>query len=348
MITDLPGLPALPARRWLLASLPDLDPADDWDAAIVSGGLSNITYRLRIGPRSYILRRPPLGHVLPRAHDMVREFRILAALWPTVVPVPEPLALCTDPDVIGAPFYVMPEVAGRVLRSAADTGDLDPQTCRQIAEALIRTLADLHAVDADAVGLGDYGRRGGYSARQIRTWTEQWNRSRTRELPDMDALLSALRANIPSRDETAVVHGDFRLDNTIVDVTGQGRIAAVLDWELSTLGDPLADLGLLLTYWHDRDDDERAQIAVAAGITTRKGFPTADQLAHRYASITGRPLDELPFYSALGAMKLAVILEGVHGRHLTGTTVSDGYDNVGSAVPILVARGLRTLHARRH
>ena len=140
-----------------------------------------------------------------------------------------------------------------------------------------------------------------------------------------------------SRDETAVVHGDFRLDNTIVDVTGQGRIAAVLDWELSTLGDPLADLGLLLTYWHDRDDDERAQIAVAAGITTRKGFPTADQLAHRYASMAA--LDELPFYSALGAMKLAVILEGVHARHLTGTTVSDGYNNVGSAVPILVARG---------
>jgi aminoglycoside phosphotransferase (APT) family kinase protein len=340
---DLPGLPAAPLQRWLQTAIPAIAADADWTSEIISGGLSNITYRLRVAERTYILRRPPLGHALPRAHDVAREYRILSALWPTAVPVPEPLTLCTDLDVIGAPFYLMPEVTGVVLRDEAATRALTADGRAGVAEALIGGLADLHAVDPDAVGLGDYGRRAGYSARQIQTWAAQWERSRTRDLPDMDTLFGALAERLPPDRESTIVHGDYRLDNTIMDLADRPRLAAVLDWELSTLGDPLADLGLTLTYWHDRGDEERARIPVAAGVTALDGFPTGAELAQRYAERTGRNVDGLAFYTTLGAMKLAVILEGVHARHLAGQTVGDGYETAGIAVPVLVARGLRTL-----
>lgn len=341
---DLPGLPAVPVDRWLRATLPDLVQDGPWTAEVISGGLSNITYRLRLPGGPVILRRPPLGPTLPRAHDMVREHRILAALVPTPVPVPTPLALCTEPAVLGVNFYVMPEVPGHVLRTPDDTEALDQATRRELADTLIDTLAHLHALDPDAVGLGDYGRRSGYAARQIRTWSAQWDRSHTRDLPDMDRLLSALSEQLPPADETTIVHGDYRLDNTIIDLTGpQARIAAVLDWELSTLGDPIADLGLTLTYWHDLGDDERARIPITAGITAKPGFPKTGELADTYATRTGRSLDHLSFHLALAAMKLAVILEGVHARYLGGQTISDGYTNAGDAVPLLAARGLRIL-----
>jgi aminoglycoside phosphotransferase (APT) family kinase protein len=343
MPDDLPGLPAERVEQWLRQTLPDLIQDGPWSAEVISGGLSNITYRLRLPGGTVILRRPPLGDILPRAHDMRREYRILTALTPTAVPVPEPLALCTDPEVIGAVFYVMAEVPGQVFRSAADTERLEPRARAGLADALIRTLADLHAVNPDAAGLGDYGRRSGYCARQLRTWGEQWQRSRTRQLPDMDVLLAALADCLPEERESTIVHGDYRLDNTIVGRTGDARIVAVLDWELSTIGDPLADLGLALTYWHDAGDEERARIPVAAEITAKPGFPTVSELAGRYAALTGRDLGDLAFYLALGAMKLAVILEGVHARYLRGQTVGDGYDRAGIAVPILVARGLRIL-----
>jgi aminoglycoside phosphotransferase (APT) family kinase protein len=346
-MTDLPGLPAKPAREWLRNERPDLDLDRDWRPEIISGGLSNITYRLRTAGGSYILRRPPLGPVLPRAHDMYREYRVLAALWPTSVPVPEPLAMCADPGVIGAPFYLMREVRGAVLRSAMDTCTLTVEQRGQVAEQLVQTLAELHAVDPDAAGLGDYGRHGGYAARQIRTWGQQWRRSRTRELPDMDRLLDALAAELPPDRETTIVHGDFRLDNTIIDVDGPPRVAAVLDWELSTLGDPLADLGLMLTYWHEPGDYERSLVPVAAGITDLPGFPSCDCLADRYAQLSGRDIADLPFYLALGAMKLAVILEGVHARHLAGNTVGAGYEQAGAGVPVLVERGLRLISRNR-
>lgn len=340
---DLPGLPAGAAERWVRRTLPGLLQDGPWRAELISGGLSNITYRLRLPGGTVILRRPPLGEILPRAHDMRREHRVLTALAPTAVPVPEPLALCTDPEVIGATFYVMAEVPGQVLRSAADTDRLTPRTRAGLADALIGTLADLHAVEPDAVGLGDHGRRGGYCGRQIRTWGGQWQRSRTRPLPDMDTLLAALSDRLPVERESTIVHGDYRFDNTIADLTGGTRIAAVLDWELSTLGDPLADLGVALTYWHDIGDEERARIPVAAQVTAKPGFPSAHELAGTYAALTGRDLDALPFHLALGAMKLAVILEGVHARYLGGKTVGDGHDQAGAAVPILVARGLRIL-----
>jgi len=345
MADDLPGLPAAAAERWLRAELPALFEGGPWSAEVISGGLSNITYRLRLPTGTVILRRPPLGHVLPRAHDMAREYRVISALYGTPVPVPQPLALCTDPDVLGVTFYVMRDVPGSVLQTKADTAALSPAVRGALADALISVLADLHDVSPDAVGLGDYGRRSGYCVRQIRTWGAQWERSRTRDLPDMDVLLTRLAEVAPADSGSVIVHGDFRLDNTVVSVPREGmpRIAAVLDWELSTLGDPLADLAVMLSYWHDPGDAERGSIPVSGGLTDQPGFPTARSLASAYAARTGRDIGNLPFYLALAWMKLAVICEGVHARYLGGQTVGPGYEKVGPAVPLLVARGLRTL-----
>jgi aminoglycoside phosphotransferase (APT) family kinase protein len=344
---DLPGLPAAAMRPWLRAALPGIAKDGPWTSEVISGGLSNITYRLGLPGGTVILRRPPLGHVLPRAHDMQREYRVLGALFPTSVPVPEPLALCTDPDVLGVTFYVMREVPGLVLRAPADTEALSPSARGALASALIGTLADLHAVSPDETGLGDYGRHTGYCVRQIRTWGGQWERSKTRDLPDMDVLLARLAELAPEDSACTIVHGDFRLDNTVVSLTvpDAPRIAAVLDWELSTLGDPLADLAVTMSYWHDPGDAERGRIPVSVGLTDKRGFPTADALAQEYARRSGRDLRNLSFYLALAWMKLAVICEGVHARYLGGQTVGPGYEKVGPAVPMLAARGLRALRS---
>jgi aminoglycoside phosphotransferase (APT) family kinase protein len=344
-VADLVGLPAGPARGWLARNVPSADLSGPWAPEIIAGGLSNITYRLPLPSGTLILRRPPVGHLLPRAHDVGREYRVLAALAATSLPVPEPLGWCADPDVIGAPFYVMREVGGDVLRSRADTGRLTAAARGAVAGELASTLAALHAVDPAAVGLGDFGRPGRYCARQLATWGAQWDRSRTRDLPDMIRLLAALAKRAPDDSATSIVHGDYRLDNVIVGLDGGPRIRAVLDWELSTLGDPLADLGTTLAYWHDEGDRERALIPVAAGVTAWPGFPTAAEFAACYAAASGRTLRDLSFYLALGTMKIAVILEGVHARYLAGQAAGPGYDAVGAAVPVLVARGMRQLRA---
>ena len=343
---DLAGLPAAPAREWVRRTIPGADVSGPWRPEVIAGGLSNITYRLPLPSGNLILRRPPTGHLLPRAHDMGREYRVLLALAATGVPVPAPLGFCADPDVIGAPFYLMPEVPGDVLRTREDTGRLAITQRREIAARLAETLATLHAVDPVTIGLGDFGRPGSYCQRQLATWGAQWERSRTRDLPDMARLLAALAARIPERDSaTSVVHGDYRLDNVIVDLHGPPRIAAVLDWELSTLGDPLADLCTTMAYWHDEGDAERDEIPVAAGVTAWPGFPSAAGFAELYAQASSREVRDLGFYLALGTMKLAVILEGVHARHLTGQASGPGYATAGAAVPVLVARGLRQLTA---
>ena len=344
MAEDLPGLPAAPAEQWLRGTLPELA-GGPWRAELISGGLSNITYRLWLPGGTVILRRPPLANVLPRAHDMAREYRVLRALFGTAVPVPEPLALCSDPDVLGATFYVMRDVPGPVLRTPADTEPLSPADRGELASSLVEVLAELHDVSPDAVGLGDYGRRNGYCVRQIKTWGAQWERSRTRDLPDMGTLLTRLTELAPEDSANTIVHGDYRLDNTVVSLPPgrPPRIAAVLDWELSTLGDPLADLATMLSYWHDPGDVERSEIPVSVGLTDKPGFPSAASLAAVYAARTGRDLGNLSFYLALAWMKLAVICEGVHARYLGGQTVGEGYEKVGPAVPLLAARGLRAI-----
>jgi aminoglycoside phosphotransferase (APT) family kinase protein len=344
--TNIAGLPAAPAREWVRRNISGADVSGPWRPEVIAGGLSNITYRLPLRSGSLILRRPPVGHLLPRAHDVRREYRVLSALAATGVPVPVPLGFCGDPGVIGAPFYLMPDVPGAVLRTREDTGRLTVPQRSEIAGRLAETLAALHAVDPVTAGLGDFGRPGGYCQRQLGTWGAQWQRSRTRDLPDMEKLLKVLAARIPDEDSgTSVVHGDYRLDNVIVDLRQVPRVAAVLDWELSTLGDPLADLGTTMAYWHDEEDEERYDIPVAAGVTAWPGFPSAAGFAECYARTSGRELRDLSFYLALGTTKLAVILEGVHARHLSGQAAGPGYATAGAAVPVLVARGLRQLSA---
>lgn len=345
--SELPGLPSGPVSRWLEQVLPRAEGSPDWSAELVSGGLSNVTYRIRWGGDRLVLRRPPLGPVLPGAHDMQRECRVMCALAPTSVPVPAIVAFCADTDVLGVPFYAMREVPGTVVRSSVDAAPLAEGDRRLVSEQLVDVLADLHAIDPAEQGLGDLGRTDGYVARQLGTWGRQWERSRTRDLPDMERLFEALTVAVPADGPAAtVVHGDYRLDNTILDGEDGWRIAAVLDWELATLGDPIADLATLLTYWHDAGDDERGLISVASGVTTAPGFLDTAALAERYAKRTGVDLSALDYYLALAAMKLGVILEGVHARHLGGKAVGDGYAGAGSAVPVLAARGLRLLRDR--
>ena len=338
---EVRGLPSESFTAWALRALPQV--GTDWSAEVISGGLSNLTYRVHGEHGTVIVRRPPLGKLLPSAHDMTREHRVLSALGPTDVPVPEVLAMCDDLHVAGAPFYAMAEVDGVVYREPAQTAALSPEQRSALADELVDVLARIHRVDLDATGLRDFGRPDGYVVRQLRRWTAQWEASRTRDVDGMPQLLDALARQRPADGETTLVHGDFRLDNTLVAQPGGiPVVAAVVDWELSTLGDPLADLAMWLTYWSGPGEDGSA-VPVAPGLTAQEGFPTGEEVAHRYAARTGRDLSHLAFYRAFTDWRLAVILEGVHARYLAGRSMGAGYDRVGPAVPLLVERALSRL-----
>lgn len=338
---EVRGLPRATFTDWAAETVPELGP--DWTAEVISGGLSNITYRVSSPTATVIVRRPPLGRLLTSAHDMGRESRVLSALWSTDVPVPQVLAATSDPDVVGAPFYVMALVEGTVYRDPAQTTELPVTHRDQLSDSLVDVLAAIHAVDLDRTGLRDFGKPDGYLERQVRRWSGQWEASRTRDLPAMDDLIRALDAQRPTGGEVTLVHGDYRLDNTLVSHdSGRPVVAAVVDWELSTLGDPLADLATWLTYYSGPGEDGSA-VPVAAGLTAHEGFPTTDEIAERYAAATGRDVSALDYYRAFTDFRLAVILEGVHARYLAGRSMGEGYDRVGHSVPLLVERALSRL-----
>jgi aminoglycoside phosphotransferase (APT) family kinase protein len=312
-------------------------PADELPVVqLISGGRSNLTYRLDVGASRLVLRRPPLGHVLPTAHDMAREYRVLTALRGTGIPVPGPLALCQDTDVIGAPFYLMEYVDGVVLRTREDGERLTQAQAARLSELLASTLAAIHAVDVTAVGLGAFGRPEGYLARQLARWQRQWELSATREMPGYDRLVARLADGLPVGGDHALLHGDFRLDNVLVSLGARPDVAAVVDWEMSTLGDPLADLGLTLVYWADPGDPVWPDIGV--GATAVPGFLSRAGLVRRYAELTGRDLSDISYYMAFGCFKLAVVLEGIHARFLQRKTVGEGFEREGPAVPALIER----------
>jgi aminoglycoside phosphotransferase (APT) family kinase protein len=300
-----------------------------------AGGKSNLTYAVTDGVNRWVLRRPPLGHVLPTAHDMVREHKVLAALSAAGFPVPKPVRLCTDTDVIGAPFYLMEHVDGTIYRDAALIEKVD---FRALTFTLVDTLADLHSLDPVAIGLGDFGKPEGFNARQVRRWKQQLDASRSRELSGIDELHARLATDIPAGGPGAVVHGDFRLDNVLV--SDELTVNAVLDWEMSTLGDPLSDLALMQIYAGrpllERDGKPFAPIDIP-------GHPTLDEIAARYAERSKRDVSDLHWYVGFAAFKLAVILEGVHFRYTKGQTVGPGFDTVGAMVPSLVEQGHRAL-----
>jgi aminoglycoside phosphotransferase (APT) family kinase protein len=309
---DPRGIDREPVTRWLLEHIDGAEGPFTFD--LIAGGRSNLTFMVTAadGVR-YVLRRPPLGHVLATAHDMAREHRVIAAVGRTGVPVPPALGLCTDVDVNGAPFYVMGFVDGVVLDSVEKAAELPMELRRPAAEHLIDVLADLHAVDIDEVGLGDFAKRDGYIERQVKRWSTQWENSKTRELAAIDEVATVLRTKIPAQHGVSIAHGDFRFGNCLTDVR-QGRIAAVLDWELCTLGDPLADVGYLGVYWFDGEAaNVRSNDPTPAG-----GFPRYAELLERYAARTGRDLSGIDYYVAFSCWRLAVISEGVYARYLHG------------------------------
>ncbi|TJZ43510.1 phosphotransferase family protein [Streptomyces piniterrae] len=306
-------------------------------ARLIEGGRSNLTYRVTDGRASWVVRRPPLGHVLATAHDMRREHRVISALHETPVPVPEALLLCEDESVIGAPFYVMELVEGTPYRTAGQLAPLGPERTRAVVLSLVDTLVELHAVDPEAVGLGDFGRPDGFLERQLRRWGKQLSASKNRDLPGIDELHEALGRALPASPAPTVVHGDYRLDNVLVG--SDDTINAVLDWEMSTLGDPLTDLGLLVMYSSDLGLTE-SPVSTTSGAA---GHPSPAELIERYAARSGRDTSAIAWYTAFAWFKLAVILEGIHYRFTLGQTVGAGFDRIGELVPVFIDHGLTTL-----
>ncbi|WP_426566253.1 phosphotransferase family protein [Angustibacter sp. McL0619] len=333
------GLDVIALTRWLDARHPGLR-AGDLSAELIAGGRSNLTYTLDDGSHRWVLRRPPLGHVLATAHDMSREFRVISALRGGAVPVPDPVLLCETDSPLDAPFYLMQRVDGQVLRSREQLLAVPAAERGSLADRMLDTLSALHSVEPDAVGLHDFGRPEGFMTRQVARWGKQLAASRSRDVAGIDALHDALAADVPAPQRAAVVHGDFRLDNLLVR-PGTWDVAAVLDWEMATLGDPLTDLGLLLVYWGNKSVTALGPINDTPAAVD--GFPSGDQLAHRYATTTGLDLTALPWYVAFGYFKLAVILEGIHYRFTQGQTVGPGFDQIGAVVPRLVGAGRHAL-----
>lgn len=333
----------------------DLDAFSDWidhaspgllgrplDATLITGGKSNVTYAVSDGRTDVIVRRPPLGHVLATAHDMAREHRVITALAPTRVPVPATHALCEDESVIGATFYVMERAAGTAFSQATDLAALGADRTRDITARMVDVLAELHAVDPAEVGLTDFGRPDGYLERQVRRWKKQLDASRSRELPGMDDLVARLEGTIPVTSEGTIVHGDYRLDNLLVDTTDGDRITAVLDWEMSTLGDPLTDVAVLLAYQQLAEDAPAAGRALVTDAAKAPGYLSREEVLARYAERSGRDVSDIDFHLALAFFKLAVILEGIHYRHSHGQTLGAGFDGIGDLIVPLIQAGLRS------
>ena len=346
-VSDPPGLRLEPVRAWLDRAGIGLDCTTPLSATLFPSGRSNVTYLITDAHGgAVVLRRPPLGNVMPTAHDMAREHRVLTGLARANFPAPAALALCEDPDVTGAPFLVMAYVPGRIVATADDAASLTIEERRDVSTELVATLARLHAVDVGDARLADLGRTQGYLGRQLARWAKQWELTKTRDLADMDRLAAALAARLEALPEDlpgALVHGDYRLDNVILDPDAS-TVQAVLDWEMSTLGDPLADLALTLVYWTEAGDALRHRVPVAEHLTDAPGFADRAQLIEGYATASGRSLDHLDTCTALACFKLAVITESIHARTLQGKQLGTAADDVhamGVATESLAELGLR-------
>jgi aminoglycoside phosphotransferase (APT) family kinase protein len=311
------------------------------------GGHANLTYLLRMGEQEWVMRRPPLGPTLPTAHDMRREFRVLSALATTDVPVPRPVMLCEDLSVMGVPFYLMERRRGIIIRDAIppDIGaDLDKR--RQVSEAAVDALAALHTVAWQAVGLQDFGRPTGYLERQLRRWAEQWERAKTRPVPALERVLEWLRQHVPVSSRTSIVHGDYKLDNLMLHVQTPIQVVAILDWEMSTLGDPLADLGWLLSQWPQASDSATRR-GVWWAVTVEPGFLRRHELVTRYEERTGQCATAIDFYEILSLYKNAVIIEGIYARFAAGQTHDARFAEFGAKVEIYADIALELMQRAR-
>ncbi|MEX0800308.1 MAG: phosphotransferase family protein [Dehalococcoidia bacterium] len=339
MTTAPPGFDSERLAPWFRDNVGDVD---SLSGEIIGHGRSNLTYRVRAGDQSWVLRRPPLSHVQATAHDMGREFRILFALAPTGFPAPKPIALCEDVSINDAPFYVMEYVEGLVPVDPNEVGRrFDEAQRHRIGEELVDVLVRLHSFQPEEIGLEGFGKPQGYLERQVRRFSQQLEDIRYRETPELDELARRLSASIPPERAPGIVHGDYRLDNTILD--DEGHIIAVLDWEMSTLGDSLADMGLLNMYW-GRGSSQELAIA-GTPVMSLPGFPTWEQAAARYEAKSGRDLSNLDFYTVLAHFKLGVILENMYKRFLGGGTVGAGFEIIGQQAQVLGRRGLEVADA---
>ncbi|MHB1517562.1 MAG: phosphotransferase family protein [Acidimicrobiales bacterium] len=337
---EVEGIDVARVGAWLADAVEGAKPPFEYE--LIAGGRSNLTYRVTdAGGRSYALRRPPVSHVLPTAHDMKREHAVLSALGSTDVPVPRTLALCADEAINGAPFYVMSFVEGRIVRDEKSAKELSRGARAHAGESVVSTLARLHAVDIDSIGLGDFARRDDYIPRQLKRWHTQFAQSQVGGAPGpevIDQVHARLATSIPEQQAAAIVHGDYRLDNTVLDE--RGAVRAILDWEICTLGDPLADLGLLLVYWTEPEDADQSLVGVAP--TAVPGFASRAELTDLYGAASGLDLAQLPYYRAFGFWKLACILQGVHARYAGGAAAGDrtGVDQFADHVQRLGQRAL--------
>ena len=332
---DMEPLESEPLRAWLEQATGG-QLAGPLAARLIAGGRSNPTYEITDGQHEWVLRRPPHGHVLPTAHDMGREHRVLSALQGTGVPVPVVVGLCDDKDVIGASFYVMEKLNGVTLRTQADTSKLTTDQRAQLSDAMVETLVVLHEVSPDSVGLSDWGRPAGYLERQLKRWRSQWEASVTRPRAEVDVLLRRL-STPPRSDHPGIVHGDFKMDNVMVDREDPTRIIGILDWEMSTLGDTLTDLGILCSFW---DEEGEPFNPITAGATALPGFPSRGDIVKKYALARGVEVADLDWYLVFADFKIAVILEGIYARHLQGHTSGEDFESVGAMVDPLLARAL--------
>lgn len=304
-------------------------------------GHSNETFFLRYDGTEYVLRRPPRGAFLPSAHDVGREYRVLTALQDTDVRVPRTLLHCDDESVIGAPFYLMERVRGVVIRDQLPDFLTEEHRAR-IGDELVDSLVELHSVDVEELDLDNFGRPTGYLERQLKRWTGQLELTLpfTRPLPDLERLGDWLRDNLPTSPPTTLVHGDYKLDNVMYAPDAPARLVAILDWEMSTFGDPLADLGWMSVFWLDPDDDAEGVFARTTMVTTQPGFQRREVLVNRYASATGHDVSALPWYQVLAIWKLAILLEGSYARHLAGMTDDPFFAEMEHGVPGLAAKAL--------
>ncbi|MET0782441.1 MAG: phosphotransferase family protein [Microbacterium sp.] len=349
-MNEVPGLDVAGLSAWLRSVHPELA-AGTLTAAVIPGGKSNLTYRIDGARIPLVVRRPPLGHVLASAHDMRREHRVISALRGSAVPVPPAVDIVddtVDAGITGTPFFVMAFVEGQVLARPRQNAPFTADALRSMSLKLAEILAELHGVDVERVGLDDFGRGNGFLERQLRTWRRQYDASRSRELPTLDRLQERLAEHLPESARTTLVHGDYRLDNAIVAGGGESaRIAAVLDWEMSTIGDPLVDLGMFGMYWN-AGAMPGASAALPSAVDPAAGYPSFDELVDAYSARAGIPVRALGWYGAFAAYKLGVIAEGIHYRYSHGETVGAGFDRIGALVEPIAGEGLRQLGAGRH
>lgn len=308
-------------------------------------GFSNLTYLLHLGARELVLRRPPLGVAGKHAHDMGREYRILAALIAVYPKVPRPLLYCEDVSVLGAPFYVMERVQGIILRTRPpEQFDLTPELMRRVCLALIDTQVELHALNYQATGLGNLGRPAGYTERQVSGWLKRYAAARTDDIPELEQAAAWMQQHIPAHTDSALIHNDFRYDNVVLDPTDPARILAVLDWELATLGDPLTDVGTTLAYWAEPDDPAELR---NFGLTTLPGNLSREQYVQHYAAQSGRDVSNMLFYFVYGLYKNAVIIQQIYTRYQQGLTQDARFANLINMVRMYGLMAVRAIEQQK-